>query len=112
MNLECVRCNDKFEEPVFVGYCPKCVALFRGDRKKAHAAANPLPGVHLCGKFLDPKECPETVADPVTGNTVCGLCGGDNLDQGYGFAGGYGLGMYMFCEDCHAFLDFCEDSGE
>lgn len=108
----CERCEQPFEGAAFVGYCPECVAWFREGRKKAHAAANPAPGMHLSGKFQDVDRCPRTVENPVTEEQVCGLCGSDDLEPGYGFAGGFGLGVYTFCCGCNAVLDFSEDTGE
>jgi hypothetical protein len=112
MNLTCQRCNAAFDGPTYVGYCPECVGWFKGGWKVAHAAANPAPGVHRVGKFQKADRCPHTVTNPFTEEQVCGLCGGDELDSGYGFAGGFGLGGYTFCGGCYAILDFSEDSGE
>lgn len=112
MNLSCERCGDDFEGDVFVGYCPVCVEAFRDSQKAARRKANPAPGVHATGKFLATAECPRSVADPVAREPVCGICGGSDLEPGYGFAGGYGLGSYTFCLDCNTVLDFFEDSGE
>lgn len=112
MNLTCERCSASFEADDFLGYCPDCRDHFRGERGKAHDRANPAPGVHCTGKFLEGENCPRTVFNPVSGRNVCGLCGGGEIDQGYGFAGGYGLGVYNFCLSCNAVLDFSPDSGE
>ena len=113
MELICVRCNQPFDSSVARGYCDDCADFFRGRREVAHRKANPAPGVHAVGQFIDPKECPQTVVDPVgEDRTVCGLCGCDRLEPGYGFAGGYGLGAYTFCLGCNTVLDFSEDTGE
>lgn len=47
-------------------------------------------------------ECPRS-EDGMT----CPVCS-KRLDGGYGFAAGYGLGMYNYCED-HGYFDFLED---
>lgn len=112
MHLKCERCTGEFESPAFVGYCPECAAWFKGGWKVANDAANPAPGVHLCGKFQSEDRCPRTVTNPHTEEQVCGLCGADELELCYGFAGGFGLGIYTFCGDCHAVIDFSEYSGE
>lgn len=114
MRLVCERCEKDFENEIFIGYCEDCVHWFREGRKIAHDKANPRPGVHATGKFLPETRCPKTVTNPVSRRPVCGLCGGehDGLQPGYGFAGGYGLGVYTYCEGCNSVLDFSEDSGE
>lgn len=112
MNLKCVRCDEDFESPDFLGYCPECVEWFKGGWKVAHDAANPAPGVHQCGKFQSSDRCPRTVVNPISGRAACGLCGSDETEGGYGFAGGFGLGAYNFCQACGAILDFSEDSDE
>jgi hypothetical protein len=112
MTLKCERCEKAFESPAFVGYCPECAEWFRGGKKVARDGANPMPGVHACGKFQSDDRCPKTVLNPVTEENVCGLCGSDEIEPGYGFAGGFGLGVYNFCTACNTVLDFSEDSGE
>ena len=112
MILRCERCDAVFDGDTFVGYCQECVAWFRDGRKEAHEKAHPTPNIHLTGKFNPADRCPGTVHNPVTNETVCGLCGGDSIQPGYGFAGGFGLGVYQYCEGCNAILDFSEDTGE
>lgn len=113
MILKCEHYDGAFEGAAFVGYCPQCVAWFKEDRKIAHAAQNPMPGVHCDGKFVEEDRCPRTVnSSAATRGRVCGLCGSEDLEPGYGFAGGFGLGMYTFCCGCDTVLDFSEDSGE
>lgn len=107
MELTCIRCNEQFDNGEFRGYCDSCLGFFSDQREYVHQRQNPAPGVHACGTFI--KEGPKTCEHPVSGNQVCGVCGGDDLDHGYGFAGGQGLGMYQFCNECYAFLDFVED---
>ncbi len=112
MNNRCERCDCTFESAEFVGYCPECVVWFREGRKTADEKANPTPNVHLTGKFNAADRCPKTVHNPVTNENVCGLCGSESIERGYGFAGGFGLGVYQYCENCNAILDFSEDTGE
>lgn len=112
MILACERCGSEFEHPKFVGYCLACADFFRESREVARKAARPAPGVHLSGKFLDTDRCPRTVQNVFTEEPVCGLCGCDELENGYGFAGGFGLGLYTACCGCKAILDFSEDTGE
>lgn len=112
MILTCERCENEFESPTFVGYCPDCRQWFAEGRQIASDMANPRPGVHATGKFLPEDRCPKTVTDPVNRRQACGLCGGTDLEPGYGFAVGLGLGAYNFCTGCNAVLDFSEDSGE
>jgi uncharacterized C2H2 Zn-finger protein len=112
MQLRCERCDSVFDSDTFVGYCPECVTWFREGRKVAHDKANPAPGLHLTGKFNEADRCPQTVMNPIDGKHVCGLCGSKSIESGYGFAGGFGLGVYQFCEACNAVLDFSEDTGE
>lgn len=110
MNLKCIRCDEPFEFETVRGYCDECVDHFQGVRKKVHAAQRPHPGVFADGKFASAKECPETIIDPVTEASVCGLCGGTEIEPGYGIGGGYGMGSYDFCYECNTFLNFCEDN--
>ncbi len=109
MHLTCVRCGKDFEAGRFRGYCDDCVCFFGSVRDQVHKAQNPRPGVHACGAFT--KVVPESVGDPVTAQQVCGLCGG-KTECGHGFASGAGLGVYTFCTECYATMDFREDTGE
>lgn len=110
MELFCIRCNTAFDAGKARAYCDACVDWFRMGRDVVHMRQNPAPGVHACGKFADPvKDCPASVYDAIAEKQVCGMCGGDDLSQGYGLGSGYGIGSYTFCEDCMTFLDFHED---
>lgn len=112
MNMQCVRCETNFDDATFRGYCDGCKLHFTEVRQKVHARQRPQPGVCADGKFAEPKECPQSVLEPFTGRYVCGLCGSDELEPGYGIGGGYGMGSYNFCGGCNNFLDFSEDAGE
>lgn len=37
----------------------------------------------------------------------CPRCGSTKLENGYGYAAGYGMGKYRFCSKCGAVCDFC-----
>ena len=50
--------------------------------------------------------------DEIRQRDVCGLCGSDAIESGYGFAGGFGLGSYVICTDCWTVMDFFEDRDE
>jgi|HubBroStandDraft_4_1064222.scaffolds.fasta_scaffold00070_51 hypothetical protein len=109
MLIKCVRCNNHFGSDLFRGYCDNCVGLFKKERKKVHRAQRPSPGVFADGKFTT-CACPASVYDPIRETNVCGLCGSEELDTGYGIGTGYGCGSYNFCTDCDNFLDFSEDA--
>jgi hypothetical protein len=81
------------------------------QREHVRRIQNPQPGVIACGKFTQGVS-PSSVFDPVQAKNVCGLCGSDQIEMGYGLGGGYGMGSYNFCHECGNFLDFCEDTGE
>lgn len=49
--------------------------------------------------------CPESTED-----NKCPTCLLE-LDSGYGYAGGYGLGVYWICPQCSVVYNFSEDSG-
>ena len=108
MILTCIRSDAEFEESYAVSYCTDCRDHFLGVRKEVHKKQNPAPGVHATGKFTDDPG-PQSFHDPVSNQNLCGLCGSNQLDMGYGFAGGRGLGSYTFCLECHCCLDFSED---
>lgn len=108
MNLTCIGCNKPFEVAAFRGYCDECIEAFNRKRDHIHASQHPAPNVFADGKFAT--ESPKTAVDPVTGQQVCGLCGSDEVSMGYGLGSGFGMGSYTFCENCYAFLDFCEDA--
>ena len=108
MEMTCLRCDETFDSGVFRGYCDECVDFYRGVVKEVRERENPAPGVMCHGKFTN-EPTPETVFDPIRGKAVCGICGSEDVDPGYGFAAGRGIGAYMFCNDCYAFMDFCED---
>jgi len=116
MIATCNRCDAEFESSHFRGYCDDCVAFYRQDREDARERqrkrAESLGAVHVTGKFNTVENCPQTANDPVSGQQVCGLCGSDEIDPGYGYAGGYGLGGYNFCMACGTVMDFSEDTGE
>lgn len=105
----CVRCGGSFEASVPVAYCADCRDFFARQREGVSRKQRPAPGVFADGKFAD--ECPRTFT-PADGTSRCGLCGGSDLDSGYGLAGGYGIGVYTYCEGCHAVLDFSPDDGD
>jgi hypothetical protein len=58
--------------------------------------------VFVDGQFRDPKTCSKSK------DRRCPKCK-SVLRLGYGFAGGYGLGGYNYCEKCHKVYDFVED---
>jgi hypothetical protein len=110
MELNCIRCKQAFDSGVARGYCDACVEHFKNLRKGIRAKQNPRPDVFADGQFAQPKECPESVLDPARDDlTVCGLCGSEELESGYGLGSGYGMGSYNWCHGCHSFLDFSED---
>lgn len=111
MKLVCIRCNATFEPAVRRGYCDECVGWYQLGRTLVHMKQRPEPGVIADGKFLDgQRDCPCSVHDPVSDQLVCGLCGSDELEPGYGIGSGYGCGTYTFCFGCNSFLDFHEDA--
>ena len=111
MNLTCTRCDGAFEADRFRGYCDTCVDVFRADRRRVNQCQHPTPDMYLDGTFAR-EPCPRTVIDPAGPRSVCGLCGGDQIEPGYGIGSGYGMGCYNFCLDCNTFLDFVEDRDE
>lgn len=108
MQLTCVRCEDAFENEIFLGYCPECIEHFRTVSASVNRCQNPTPDMHLDGKFTDDPG-PQTVLDSFSGRAVCGLCGSDEVQSGYGLGSGRGIGSYSFCMNCNTFLDFCPD---
>lgn len=108
--MECIRCGQEFHAWPPRGYCDPCKAVFLERRELIHSKQNPAPGVHACGKFTK-QEGPRTYYDADRGVNACGLCGSPDLEMGYGFAGGMGLGGYTCCTECYAILDFSEDPG-
>lgn len=112
MNLECIKCAASFAAAEFVGYCPSCVEQFRAAREAIRRKQRPAPGVCADGQFDDPENGPRTVQDPVSAREVCGLCGSDELEPGYGLGSGYGIGVYTFCCGCNTFLNFSPDGDE
>ena len=111
MILSCYRCLKPFENAICLGYCPECLANFQEAKKRIRNTQQPGPGLFLDGKFCT-EEPPHTVTEPTSGKQVCGLCGSDQVNAGYGLGSGYGLGTYNFCEECNSFLDCVEDLGE
>lgn len=112
MNLSCVRCGQGFESSNARGYCDECKVAFTEIRQGIHRKQRPAPGVCADGKFAATKDCPETVIDPVLDKSICGLCGSDEIEPGYGLGSGYGIGTYNFCTGCNSFLDFREDNDD
>lgn len=110
MILKCIECGQEFEAARLRGYCDACLESYRETRKRVHMLQRPAPGVYVDGRFADPLKCPTTITDPVTDRQICGICGSAELEQGYGLGTGYGMGSYIFCEECYAFLDFREDN--
>jgi len=55
--------------------------------------------VFIDGQFNDPKNCPKS------NDGKCPQCQID-LQSGYGFSGGYGLGTYQWCIKCYEIYDF------
>lgn len=57
------------------------------------------------------KPDPEAVSvwDEERQRNVCGLCGSDELEAGYGLGGGGGVGGYNWCRGCQRILDKTED---
>lgn len=104
----CERCEAEEADPGTL-YCYECKEYFRGHREEHHERSNPRPGVHVTGK-TNKGECPATFFNGVA--NVCGMCGSDEIEPGYGFAGGFGLGSYNCCMDCYTIMDFSEDTGE
>lgn len=113
MNLECQNCGESFENAITIGYCPECIADYQAKRQarrdKQQAVTASLGAFHVAGKWGDPKETPRSVFCEISQRNVCGLCGSDQLEGGYGYAGGFGLGGYNFCLDCNEVQDFSED---
>lgn len=105
--MTCSRCDNEAEPGTL--YCFDCKEQFRGNTQAANERADPAPGVHLTGK-LNNGECPKSFFNGVS--NVCGMCGQDELEPGYGFAGNYGLGSYNYCGECMTVLDFSEDTGD
>lgn len=112
MELTCKRCHSTFDSGVTLAYCEECRRFFHEQQIMRINAQNPRPGLHITGKFLEPRQCPGTTWCDVSDSQICGLCGSDELDTGYGYAGGYGLGCYNYCMACNSVLDFCEDMSD
>lgn len=104
---QCQRCRRDFESERPLGYCAACVLAYREQKRRINRAQNPAPGLCLDGRFVEPRECPRSFDH--AGRQLCGLCGGDELEPGYGLGSGYGMGCYTFCCGCNTFLDFSED---
>lgn len=68
---------------------------------------NDVPGIACGGGPVDEKAV--SVWDAERGRNVCGLCGSDDLQPGYGLGGGGGIGAYNWCESCQRILDKSED---
>lgn len=50
-----------------------------------------------------------TIWDEERQRNVCGLCGSQDIEPGYGLAGGGGIGTYNFCTSCQRILDKTEE---
>ena len=110
MNLKCKRCGNPFDADPYRGYCDDCLMFFQSVRDRVHAAQRPAPDILADGKFAPEDDCPHSVWNPVSKRPVCGLCGSEELDAGYGLgSSGHGIGTYNFCLGCEHFLDFSED---
>lgn len=111
--LECNKCGCEFENAVTVGYCNDCLEAYRAmrqARRDRQDLATFLAGAsHIAGKWGDAKDCPRSAFDEITQKQVCGLCGCDQVEPGYGYAGGFGLGSYLICLECYEVQDFTED---
>lgn len=111
MILYCINCGNEFVNYRVVGYCSKCLADYDAMRAGVHQRQRPEPGAFADGKFAEPIQCLQTIPirEAAIGGNVCGRCGSDDLNQGYGLGSGYGIGTYIFCGECHEFLDFSPD---
>lgn len=71
------------------------------------ADENEVRIVHSAGRRKDPATC------PVSEDLKCtrSECGAAELECGYGYAGGYGLGGYQICLKCGTVYNFFEDPG-
>lgn len=107
--MTCERCTTEFVTETFRGYCSDCIGFFTTTREKVHRCQRPGPGIFADGQFADPNDVPRSVFNHDTNKETCGLCGGTDLEPGYGIGSGYGMGSYTFCEECGAFLNFSED---
>lgn len=109
MELTCIRCKATFDAASVRGYCDDCVEHFREQKEGIAQRQRPAPNMFLDGKFAH--DCPCSVQDETGGTDrqVCGLCGSDEMEPGYGLGSGYGIGSYNFCFGCNTFLDFRED---
>lgn len=111
MILYCINCGNEFVSDRVVGYCTRCLAEHDKMRAGVRRRQRPEPGLFIAGKFAESVHCLQTipVAEDGNGVNVCGRCGSDDLDQGYGLGSGYGIGTYIFCGECNEFLDFSPD---
>lgn len=112
MKLTCQKCEANFSARRTRAYCDSCIQRFQAQKQNIKDTQNPMPGWHLDGEFVAPKECPRTIFCEKKNANVCGLCGSDEVTPGYGLGSGYGMGSYNFCMDCYTFLDFSEDIDE
>ena len=78
--FECINCECDFDAERRRGYCDACLAALNDRREYIASCQRPAPGVFVDGKFV-------------------GKLGT-----------GYGCGVYLFCEECYAFMDFSEDA--
>lgn len=106
---KCTRCTAPFDFEKLRGYCDSCIQHFNDQSQKICNIQHPGPGLCLDGVFVDSKECPTTIMNESHTGLLCGLCGSDQVESGYGIGSGYGMGCYNFCFECNTFLDFIED---
>lgn len=108
--FECINCECDFDAERRRGYCDACLAALNERREYIASCQRPAPGVFVDGKFVGKRLRPSSITDPVSGRQLCGLCGSEDVQHGYGLGTGYGCGVYLFCEECYAFMDFSEDA--
>jgi NMD protein affecting ribosome stability and mRNA decay len=113
MRLDCQKCGEEFENANTIGYCDDCRASYdakqRARSERQETATQAAGAFHIAGKWGDAKESPRSAWDEISQRQVCGMCGSSELEPGYGYAGGFGLGSYQFCLDCCVVQDFSED---
>ena len=106
----CDRCGKEYRRARPNLYCVKCILAFRRASRAVARRQNPAPGLHIDGKFREADTFPHTFESG--GKQRCGVCGSGDVSMGYGFAGGGGLGGYIFCDNCCTVLDFMEDRSD
>jgi hypothetical protein len=106
----CYRC-EKEEAKHECAYCEECLTFFAEQHEGIHRKQRPAEAIYADGQFAKPEDSPVSFITDI-GETACGLCGDKAIESGYGLGSGFGIGSYNFCNNCGAFLDFCEDTGE